>query len=110
MCTLAMISRNALSLAILEARIYLPEKDGMTLGSFWEQDGQKVINGSFYPQERFNKMSSQRSPEYVKAMWKNGKTDRKRRTFLTLIIGLLTLGGLVRFLVHDLNEKYPTDI
>jgi hypothetical protein len=49
-----------------EARIYLPEKDGLTLGSFWEQDGQLVINGSFYSRERFEKMS-QRSPDYVKA-------------------------------------------
>lgn len=49
-----------------EARIYLLEKDGLTLGSFWEQDGQTVSNGSFYPRERFEKMS-ERTPDYVKA-------------------------------------------
>jgi len=49
-----------------EARIYLPEKDGLTLGSFWEQEGQTIENGSFYQRERFDRMS-QRTPDYVKA-------------------------------------------
>lgn len=33
------------------------------------------------------------------------KTDRKRRTFITLIIGLLTLGGLLRFLSPRLESR-----
>lgn len=56
-----------------ETRIYRPEQDGLTLGSFWEQEGQDVVNGSFYPHQRFDNMS-RRSPEFVKAYvqkWKN---------------------------------------
>lgn len=33
------------------------------------------------------------------------KTDRKRRTFITLILGLLTFGGLVRFLSPRLESR-----
>jgi len=33
------------------------------------------------------------------------KTDRKRRTFITLIIGLLTFGGLVRFFSPRLESR-----
>lgn len=33
------------------------------------------------------------------------KTDQKRRTFLTLIIGLLALGGLTRFLSPRLESR-----
>jgi hypothetical protein len=49
-----------------EQRIYRPEQDGLTLGSFWEQAGQRVSNGTFYPRERYEQMSG-RSAEYVKA-------------------------------------------
>lgn len=59
-------------LGVPEARIYLPKNDGLTLGSFWEQEGQTIMNGSFYPRERFEKMS-QPFPDYVKAYVKKWK-------------------------------------
>lgn len=56
-----------------EDRIYLPDKDGLSLPSFWSQQGQEVVNGAFFNQHRYEQMS-RRQPEYVKAYvkkWKN---------------------------------------
>jgi hypothetical protein len=55
-----------------ENRIYQLELDGMTLHSFWDQAGQKIVNGSFMELSRFAKMSS-KSPAYTKAYAKKWK-------------------------------------
>jgi hypothetical protein len=61
---------------LLEAenrRIYLPEKDGMTLPSFWDSRGQTLVNGTFFTPEEFARLSG-RNPEYVRGYvekWKN---------------------------------------
>jgi hypothetical protein len=49
-----------------EDRIYSLQADGMTLPSFWERTGQKVVNGDFLPVLRYMKMS-EKSPAYWKA-------------------------------------------
>lgn len=38
-------------------RIYSLPKDGMELESFWSREGQKVINGSFFPRKSFRRIS-----------------------------------------------------
>ncbi len=62
-----------------EARIYELERDGLSLESFWRQDGQSVVNGEFVGPERFEKMN-RRSPAFLKAYiekWKElaGRAD-----------------------------------
>ncbi len=44
-------------------RIYRLDVDGMGLGSFWERSGQKVINGSFLPPDRYRRLSA-RGPAF----------------------------------------------
>jgi len=39
-------------------RIYDLQKDGMTLFSFWNQAGQKVVNGTFLDEARYRRMST----------------------------------------------------
>ncbi|MBE0598217.1 MAG: hypothetical protein IH614_13195 [Desulfuromonadales bacterium] len=54
-------------------RIYLPAKDGMTLSSFWRQEGQTLVNGTFFAPEEFSRLSG-RSPDYIRGYvekWKN---------------------------------------
>ncbi|MBN2645961.1 MAG: cytochrome C [Desulfuromonadaceae bacterium] len=46
----------------LEKRIYRPDLDGLGLASFWRPDGQRVVNGSFMPPARFEKMSEKTWP------------------------------------------------
>jgi hypothetical protein len=46
-----------------EDRIYNLTADGMTLPSFWDREGQKVVNGDFLPRERYLKMSK-KTPAY----------------------------------------------
>ncbi len=56
-----------------EERIYDLAKDGMTLSSFWAREGQKVVNGSFMPVERFTAMTK-KGPAYSRAYvekWKS---------------------------------------
>ena len=48
-----------------EARIYWPDADGLPLRSYWSGDGQRVTNGAFFPQERFQR-SSVRTPDYAR--------------------------------------------
>lgn len=61
---------------LLEAadrRIYLPDKDGMTLPSFWDSNGQTLSNGRFFTPGEFARLSG-RSPEYIRnyvEKWKN---------------------------------------
>jgi hypothetical protein len=55
-----------------EARIYLPDVDGLALPSFWNRQGQQLGNGRFFPAERFESMS--RHPAYLKGAvekWNN---------------------------------------
>jgi hypothetical protein len=56
-----------------EERIYELGKDGMTLSSFWNRNGQKVVNGGFFPADRFRAMTS-KSPSYRKAYVEKWKT------------------------------------
>lgn len=40
-----------------QQRIYLPKRDGLGLESFWNQAGQRVVNGSFFPAGRYQVMN-----------------------------------------------------
>jgi hypothetical protein len=56
-----------------EERHYLLEKDGLPLRSFWSQQGQTVVNGSFLSREEHDRMN-RKTPEYVRQylkQWKN---------------------------------------
>ncbi len=61
---------------LLEAekqRIYLPEKDGMSLSSFWDSRNQTLVNGRFFTPEEFSRLTD-RNAEYVRGYlekWKN---------------------------------------
>jgi len=55
-----------------EERLYELQKDNMTLKSFWDQNGQTMLNGSFMPLERFVGMAS-RKPAYKIAYLKKWK-------------------------------------
>jgi hypothetical protein len=53
---------------VLEAdadRLYRPDEDGLPLRSFWNRDGQTVVNGSFFPADRHERMN-RKTPDYVK--------------------------------------------
>jgi hypothetical protein len=53
---------------LLEAdadRIHRPDEDGLPLRSFWNRDGQKLVNGAFFPPERYRLMN-RRTPAYVR--------------------------------------------
>jgi hypothetical protein len=53
---------------LLEAdadRLYLLEKDGLPLRSFWSREGQTVTNGSFLPEDRHRRMNL-KTPAYVR--------------------------------------------
>jgi hypothetical protein len=58
-------------------RIYQLKKDGMTLESFWAQQGQKVVNGSFMEAGRYRQMSI-KSPAYTRAYIEKWKTFLNR--------------------------------
>lgn len=47
-------------------RIYDLSKDGMTLSSFWDRRGQRVVNGSFLEEARYRRMSA-KSDTYKRA-------------------------------------------
>jgi hypothetical protein len=56
-----------------EERIYQLQKDGMTLPSFWDRTGQRVVNGGFFPPERYRPMTAN-NPAYRRfyvEKWKN---------------------------------------
>ena len=61
---------------LLEAdadRLYLLEKDGLPLRSFWSRSGQTVTNGAFFPEDRYVAMN-RRTPEFVRQylrQWQN---------------------------------------
>lgn len=55
-----------------EQHLYELQKDHMVLMSFWNQNGQRMLNGSFMPRERFVEMAS-RKPGYKKAYMKKWK-------------------------------------
>lgn len=46
-------------------RIYQVREEGLTLRSFWDRDGQRVVNGSFLQPERVRKLA-ERTPEYAR--------------------------------------------
>lgn len=60
------------------ARIYQLRRDGMTLASFWDREGQRVVNGDFMAASRYLRMSA-KSPAYTKAY------IEKWRTFLNRV-------------------------
>jgi hypothetical protein len=49
-----------------DQRIYQLRRDGMNLDSFWDQKGQRVVNGDFMAASRYLQISS-KSPAYTKA-------------------------------------------
>jgi len=54
-------------------RIYRLREDGMTLESFWDRNGQRVVNGAFLPAESYRRLSA-RGPEYQRGYlekWRN---------------------------------------
>ena len=54
-------------------RLYLLEKDGLTLRSYWNRDGQRVVNGAFLPLARHERMN-QKTPEFLRQelrQWQN---------------------------------------
>jgi len=65
-------------------RIYDLPREGLGLSSFWAQEGQTVVNGAFYDNAAFTRMSA-KSPAYLKAYvekWKRwtegaGKSSRR---------------------------------
>jgi hypothetical protein len=44
-------------------RIYRLREDGMTLESFWDRTGQRVVNGAFLPAESYRRLSA-RGPDF----------------------------------------------
>ena len=46
-------------------RLYLLEKDGLTLRSYWNRDGQRVDNGSFLPLAR-HELMNRKTPEFAR--------------------------------------------
>lgn len=58
-------------------RIYQLRKDGMQLDSFWSQEGQKIVNGSFMPVTRYRRMAG-KGPAYTKAYIEKWKTFLNR--------------------------------
>lgn len=58
-------------------RIYQLKKDGLRLDSFWNQQGQKVVNGNFMAAARYLAMSN-KSPAYTKAYIEKWKTFLNR--------------------------------
>lgn len=53
---------------LLEAdadRLYLPDRDGLALRSFWSREGQTLVNGTFLPGHRFTLMN-RKTPQYVR--------------------------------------------
>ena len=56
-----------------EERIYRLREDGMSLDSFWDRTGQRVVNGSFLDAGRYQEMAA-RKPAYTKGYvekWKS---------------------------------------
>lgn len=54
-------------------RIYLLEKDGLALPSYWSREQQSVVNGSFMPRDRHEKMNT-KTPESIRQVikqWQN---------------------------------------
>jgi hypothetical protein len=48
-----------------DERMYLLEKDGLPLRSFWNREGQRIANGSFFPENRHAEMN-RKTPAYVR--------------------------------------------
>ncbi len=60
-----------------EQRIYLPEKDGLALPSFWDSRGQTLVNGRFVSAEEFTSFG-RRTPDYVRHYVDKWQTFVKR--------------------------------
>ncbi len=54
-------------------RIYQLQQDGMSLSSFWDRSGQRVVNGAFLPPARFERMSL-KTVEFTRAYVEKWKT------------------------------------
>ncbi|EAT14297.1 cytochrome C [Desulfuromonas acetoxidans] len=61
----------------LEQRIYRPDRDGLGIDSLWRAEGQRVVNGSFMPPARFERMS-QKTPEYSRGYVKKWQDFLKK--------------------------------
>ena len=58
-------------------RVYYPARDGLGLESFWLQERQRMVNGSFMPAERYERMG-RKSPAYTKAYIEKWQTFLNR--------------------------------
>jgi hypothetical protein len=56
-----------------QQQIYQLRRDNMGLDSFWSQAGQTVVNGSFMPVKRYQRLAT-KSPAYTKAYIKKWQT------------------------------------
>ncbi|MCK9172746.1 MAG: cytochrome c3 family protein [Desulfuromonas thiophila] len=56
-----------------ERRIYRPDLDGLGLADFWHQQGQRLRNGSFFPQDRFDRLTRP-SPAFVEGYVRKWQT------------------------------------
>jgi len=54
-------------------RIYDLKKDGLSLPSFWQREGQRVVNGAFLPDERYRRLAL-KSPAYLRAYLEKWQT------------------------------------
>lgn len=65
MCSGCHDSPRRFLLEALDERIYLPDRDGLELPTFWNREGQRVVNGSFLPRDRHTQMN-RKTPEYIR--------------------------------------------
>ncbi len=63
MCDSCHANRRRFLLQPLDKRRLRPDLDGLHLESFWRQQGQQVVNGSFYPAARWQRLHS-KTPLY----------------------------------------------
>lgn len=59
-------------------RIYRTAQDGLGLDSFWLQEGQRLVNGSFFSAGRYRQMSSTANPVYARDSVKKWNNILKR--------------------------------
>lgn len=60
-----------------EDRVYRPDEDGLPMKSFWNREGQTVVNGAFFPAGRYREMN-RRTPQYVREHLKQWQEILKR--------------------------------
>jgi hypothetical protein len=66
-------SRRRFVLERDEERLHELERDGLPLRSYWSREKQTVVNGSFFPAERYEAMN-RKTPEYVRQYLRQWQT------------------------------------